>query len=1191
MKMKNSLLILCILMVVSVKAQYRCIPFLQQHGNPWPGELYAYDFQNSTYNYNYTHTTDTVSWRPVTQIGFPFYFNGSLVTAFKASTNGVITFDTASTVLPRNSNALLPNAHIPDKSVCISGGYPANGYSNVVVSSYFNNSLPGQPQQLWISFICLVDSPAHTSHEWSIVLEQNTNNIYIVNQYRSGVGNLHLTLGIQIDSTKAYMAPGSPYIQGHAGGSGYCTDNYYYAFYPDSARVSDGSVIATNQPSYLSVNRGPYTMKAKFRNMGTDTVTSLSLHYKINGTTVTQNFTGLSVATGFSKWLVFTTPYSPSTAGNYQLDVWADNLSSGADADTSNDHLVQPMNVAAALPLRRVMCEEFKGTWCSNSGYWTAQYDTLLRNNFTTATTVHYEEGNVAWDYDHNQISAHEYNLYQGNYIPFSVANGQVIDAPDTGSQAGSFWGCPWNLSQGLIDSLSQLPGLFLVKPAITVTNNTVVTVSGSVTAAVSLAANANCRLMVSLVEDSITSATPFAPGNSNETILFNTSRINFPIDTVARGVDPFLAGDTGIFIGHPVAGHIDSFNFSYTVTDTSCHVSRLHVSVFVQDTTTHEIYQSAESDVKPNGLEPKPLFTSNTQRTCIGAPVTMQNTTLVATGYKWLFPGAVPDTSTAQNPSVTYAVPGYYNVTLIASNQYGADTFTRSQYITVMDTVSVINQDFESVNSLPANWWCRANAVGYPSWVIDTNVSGYGRGRKSLSSTWSFYSTLPNQSDLILPQVNLSASQTSYLKYDWAFPNYSGRSDTIIDSLLILISTDCGATYQTLYAAGYDSLFSSTTSTYYYYPDSTEWRTRQINLAAYRGMQDIQLVFRYIVDNINGETFWLDNVNINTQGGSPPVAAFNTPLQHICADAQVSFNNASLQATGYQWLFPGGVPDTSTSLRPLISYPAAGVYPVTLIATNPYGTDTVSLPAYITVYGLPVLTATSTASAVCIGDTVTLTVTGAGNYSWVWTPAAGLSNATVNNPVARPTVSGATTYVVTATDSNNCVNTATVLITVGTPGHIYLGPDTAVCIGDDVRLNAGAGFTNYAWSTGETTQSIVVNQTAWYAVTATENGCRTADSVGVYMINCSTSVNEVSGNNVFNVYPNPAGSYVIVQSGTGANGGLLTVTDITGRLLMQQQITSTELYLPTTGLAAGPYLVQLYYADGVKAVKKLIIR
>ncbi|GAA0890894.1 hypothetical protein GCM10009122_05730 [Fulvivirga kasyanovii] len=55
-------------------------------------------------------------------------------------------------------------------------------------------------------------------------------------------------------------------------------------------------------------------------------------------------------------------------------------------------------------------------------------------------------------------------------------------------------------------------------------------------------------------------------------------------------------------------------------------------------------------------------------------------------TQWSWSFPGGTPATSTEQNPVVTYAIAGIYDVTLTVTNSAGNDTETKTGYITVED-------------------------------------------------------------------------------------------------------------------------------------------------------------------------------------------------------------------------------------------------------------------------------------------------------------------------------------------------------------------------------------------------------------------------------------------------------------------------------------------------------------------------
>jgi len=109
---------------------------------------------------------------------------------------------------------------------------------------------------------------------------------------------------------------------------------------------------------------------------------------------------------------------------------------------------------------------------------------------------------------------------------------------------------------------------------------------------------------------------------------------------------------------------------------------------------------------------------------------------------------------------------------------------------------------------------------------------------------------------------------------------------------------------------------------------------------------------------------------------------------------------------------------------------------------TYSFGTGTclASDVIIITVNPLPVVTVNS--PAICIGNSMTLNANGADTYNW--SPATGLnatSGASVNaNPVST------TTYIVTGTDGNNCVNTATSTVTVYPLPVVDAGPAQTFC-------------------------------------------------------------------------------------------------------------------------------------------------
>ncbi len=121
-------------------------------------------------------------------------------------------------------------------------------------------------------------------------------------------------------------------------------------------------------------------------------------------------------------------------------------------------------------------------------------------------------------------------------------------------------------------------------------------------------------------------------------------------------------------------------------------------------------------------------------------------------------------------------------------------------------------------------------------------------------------------------------------------------------------------------------------------------------------------------------------------------------------------------------------------------------------------------------------------------------------------------------------------TYTVTFTDGTGCTSTDEVYVEFGTGSIVVnLGPDSALCDGQIITLDAGAGFASYEWSTAETSQTLEVSLPGDYAVTVTDQfGC-----TGIDLIHIETSVTPVADFS----YSAVAGTTIeFVSTGSGAD-------------------------------------------------------
>lgn len=84
---------------------------------------------------------------------------------------------------------------------------------------------------------------------------------------------------------------------------------------------------------------------------------------------------------------------------------------------------------------------------------------------------------------------------------------------------------------------------------------------------------------------------------------------------------------------------------------------------------------------------------------------------------YNWTFTGGTPATSTLQNPVVTYASVGVYNVTLTVTNAYGNDILTKTGYINVATPTATISGNTTIISGGVA--FLRVDFTGIPPFDI----------------------------------------------------------------------------------------------------------------------------------------------------------------------------------------------------------------------------------------------------------------------------------------------------------------------------------------------------------------------------------------------------------------------------------------------------------------------------------------
>ena len=234
----------------------------------------------------------------------------------------------------------------------------------------------------------------------------------------------------------------------------------------------------------------------------------------------------------------------------------------------------------------------------------------------------------------------------------------------------------------------------------------------------------------------------------------------------------------------------------------------------------------------------------------------------------QWTFQGGSPATSTIRNPTVTFPTNGTFLVTLKVTDANNM-TDTDSMYVVVNATTvpATMSEGFQQATFPPPNWIVY-DQMGDGTWTLSTTVGGYSQSTQSaifdnynLNSGGSF--------DDMRFRVDLSNAATTKMFFDVAYARYN---NTYLDTMQVLVSTDCGATFAMLYQKSSTILATAPDTGGFFVPSSAEWRTDTIDLNSYVGQSNLLVVFRNI--GRFGNCLYIDNINISSDGVFVPEIA-----------------------------------------------------------------------------------------------------------------------------------------------------------------------------------------------------------------------------------------------------------------------------------------------------------------------------
>ncbi len=578
---KNLLSTICALGALAshpAAAQYYVLPNVQAGQNPRSLNTdYEEDHDIATAPWNLIMTGSNTTqvapeWSLVQTLPFSFQMNGQTFNSYKVSSSGVLTFSTGATAVPGTVNRVLPDAAIPDNSVCMWGTLLTANNDYVVTKTF--GTAPNR--QHWVQFNSISIPGGNTNVPYangymflSIVLEEGSNKVYTVWQ-RSTSQPESLTVGVQLSSTQAVQVAASPAVSVPNLSDPTAADNGYYEFGMGAPTARDLALRSLNLPTIVS-RATTVPIAGNLYNLGSQAVTSYAVNYKVNnGPTVSGTVSGVNIASATQTAFAHPTPWVPTVTGRYNLKVWLSNPNGQADQNPTNDTLRASLRVQEDSLRRYVVEECFTSSTCPPCVAGNAIIERVNRTNAGKQVVIKYQQnfpspGNDP--YYTTECGARR-SYYGISAIPYMTLDGG------------------WNqnsqlLTAGVLDQFQAVPVTMRIKGNYTLTQGRNVAATATIRPFQAYGAGQLVAHMVITERHTVLNAR-----TNGETEFYQVMK-------------KMLPNQNGTALPALAAGQAYTLSQAFDMSTLPAsqaveHFDSLRVVVFVQDVATKTIYQGA---------------------------------------------------------------------------------------------------------------------------------------------------------------------------------------------------------------------------------------------------------------------------------------------------------------------------------------------------------------------------------------------------------------------------------------------------------------------------------------------------------------------------------------------------------------------------------------------------------------------
>ena len=420
----------------------------------------------------------------------------------------------------------------------------------------------------------------------------------------------------------------------------------------------------------------------------------------------------------------------------------------------------------------------------------------------------------------------------------------------------------------------------------------------------------------------------------SSDIIIADSTSNEAMIDTVELVIDFSLSADqvcqgSDVTITNLSSG-VDSLswflNEELEITEKSIQLTNTGINTISLIAWVGDTSYTLTKEVLVEGV-PVPDFSF--KRIGDSNEISFTNLSTGANNYIWSFGDRF--SSAFENPNHVYGQDIPYTVQLTASNSCSSAAIQKVVDLSIKEVP-------DALFSVSRSAICKGQSITFAA--LDTIATDFEWIFEGATIPSSDLSKLIVQYDNIgsfdvqLIASNLNGSDTSYLE------NFILVSDspelnisyTQTDNVVNFSATEVvGATYSWEFGDGLSSADVRPSHNY-------------------SGFGDFEITLT--VELPCGQITLTENIQIENNVVLPS-GSFSITNSKVNIGGRIRFSSLSKNTTNVEWHFEGGSPETSLDESIIIQYDEAGVFDVTLIAFNEYGSDTIYKQDFITVEAL----------------------------------------------------------------------------------------------------------------------------------------------------------------------------------------------------------------------------------------------